>query len=74
MAWTTSTWSPSFSAVLGVLAARHDIQVQFHRHPAPGQVQAGQQGRNGFAVGQFKVHRSTECACARPPLFLGQAF
>jgi len=39
---------------LGVLAARDDIQVEFDRDPASGQVQTGQQGRNGFSVGQFK--------------------
>lgn len=37
-----------------VLAARDDIQIEFDRHPASGQFQSGQQGRNGFAVGQFK--------------------
>lgn len=37
-----------------VLAARDDIQIEFDRHPASGQFQTGQQGRNGFTVGQFK--------------------
>ncbi|MNE60136.1 hypothetical protein D3C80_1552650 [compost metagenome] len=37
-----------------MLTARDDIQIEFDRHPASGQVQTGQQGRNGFTVGQFK--------------------
>ena len=36
-----------------MLTARHDIQVQFHRDPAPCKVQTGQQCRDGFAIGQF---------------------
>ncbi|CAN1605687.1 protein of unknown function [Pseudomonas mediterranea] len=39
---------------VGVLAAWDDIQIEFHRDAAPGEIQAGQQGRNGFTVGQFK--------------------
>jgi hypothetical protein len=52
MAWTTSTWSPSFSSVLSCWL-RGTISRFSSCHPAPGQVQAGQQGRNAFAVGQF---------------------
>ena len=39
---------------LGVQATRDDIQVELHCDATPGQVQTGQQGRNGFTVGQFK--------------------
>ena len=39
---------------VGMLAARDDIQVEFDCHPASGQFQTGEQGRNGFTVGQFK--------------------
>jgi hypothetical protein len=51
---------------VGVLAARDDIQIELDRHPAPGQFQTGQQGRNGFTVGQFKgfavqLNAHTEC-------------
>jgi hypothetical protein len=52
MAWTTSTWSPSLSSVL-VPAARHDVQVQFHRHLAAGQLEPAEQGRDALARGQF---------------------
>ena len=49
-----------------MLAARDDIQIEFDRHPASGQIQTGQQGRNGFTVGQFKgfavqLNAHTEC-------------
>jgi hypothetical protein len=39
---------------ISMLTARDDIQIEFDRHPASGQFQTGQQGRNGFTVGQFK--------------------
>lgn len=43
-----------FERGTGMLAARDDIQVEFHCDTTPGEVQAGQQGRDGFTVGQFK--------------------
>lgn len=39
---------------VGMLAARNDIQIEFNCYPPSGQFQAGNQGRNGLAVGQFK--------------------
>lgn len=39
---------------VGVLAARDDIQIELHRDTASGEIQTGQQGRNGLTVGQFK--------------------
>jgi len=39
---------------VGVLAARDDIQVELHRDTTSGEFQTGQQGRDGFTVGQFK--------------------
>ena len=37
-----------------MLAARHDIQVQLHRHPTSDKLQTAQQRRDGFAIGQLK--------------------
>jgi hypothetical protein len=38
----------------GVLAARHDIQIELNRHAASGQIQTANQPGDGFAVGQFE--------------------
>ncbi len=37
-----------------VLAARHNVQVEFDRHPATRQVKPVEQGRDAFAIGQFE--------------------
>ncbi len=37
-----------------VLAARHDVEVQFDGYPATGKVEPVQQGRNVLAIWQFE--------------------
>jgi len=38
----------------GVLAARHDIQIELNRHAASGQIQTVDQPGDGGAVRQFE--------------------
>ena len=38
----------------GVLAARHDIQIELNRHAASSQIETLDQPGDAFAVGQFE--------------------